>query len=639
MAEVLLAHHADLNARNSPMNGECTPLYLAAVRGNVEMMKLLIARGADVNAKSTDGSTPLSAVRGNVEMMKLLIARGADVNAKRTDGSTPLSNATGRRELDSIKTLLAAKADPDSADNKGRTPLSYAAESGSPEMVKMLLGAKADPNGGKLDAPLLCAIHKQDASSAELLLQAGANPNAKGEVDWQPSWNWHVVPLPPPVVPLQIPVMSPNRGSANPLWLAVDTKQFPIVQLLLKFKADPNDTQIGNWSLLFGALGNTNILEALLDAGAKPDAHDKTVNEGETPLEYASREGNAAAVELLLRHGADPNYSNVNGNTPLHYAAFSDAPSRNVFEPLLGHHANPNVRNNQGKTPLDYLNAKMASSDPTEKETASQLAELLRQHGALDNLPNWDRITVSRPSTKYSSAILFKGTNDWNQFTLYDLLGVQYDLLTASPRGVSRVQSAPYGYHAMANSLSFPDFTRIVIHRPSASGTNWNELKINLARPFDSGDCAGDVPLQFGDVVEIPEADHVMNEPWPGLSTNELFTLKNCLSQHLQIIVNGQTTNITLAPQITMTPNVVHRVEEGPITLVSLLKFEPFMLWPVLENSKLLLASSDLSRVTVKRHEGATGKTREWTVDCSNPNSPPNFWLRDGDVIEVPEKP
>jgi hypothetical protein len=38
------------------------------------------------------------------------------------------------------------------------------------------------------------------------------------------------------------------------------------------------------------------------------------------------------------------------------------------------------------------------------------------------------------------------------------------------------------------NSLTFPDFTRIIIHRPSARGTNWNELKINLARPLDSGD-------------------------------------------------------------------------------------------------------------------------------------------------------
>jgi hypothetical protein len=194
------------------------------------------------------------------------------------------------------------------------------------------------------------------------------------------------------------------------------------------------------------------------------------------------------------------------------------------------------------------------------------------------------------------------------------------------------------------NSLTFPDFTRIVIHRPSGGGTNWNGLKINLARALDSGNCAGDVPLQFGDVVEIPEADHVINEPWTGLSTNELFTLKNCLTRHLQITVNGQTTNITVAPQVW---ELVPGSREYPLSslrtnmpsAVGLLEFEPFMLWPVLEHSKLLLASSDLSRVTVKRRDGTTGKMHEWTVDCSNPHSPPNFWLRDGDGIEVPEKP
>jgi hypothetical protein len=72
---------------------------------------------------------------------------------------------------------------------------------------------------------------------------------------------------------------------------------------------------------------------------------------------------------------------------------------------------------------------------------------------------------------------------------------------------------------------------------------------------------------------------------------------------------------------------------------VGLFTAEPFMLWPVLENSKLLLASSDLSRMVVKRRDAATGKMHEWTVDCSIPGLPPKFWLRNGDVIEVPEKP
>ena len=269
---------------------------------------------------------------------------------------------------------------------------------------------------------------------------------------------------------------------------------------------------------------------------------------------------------------------------------------------------------------------------------------MLRQHGALDNLPDWNSIKISRPSANFSETIFRKGTNDWNQVSLFDLLGVQYKLLTTSvSANVTRHIMAPYSSYANDDSLAFPDLAHVVIHRPSADGKKWNDLKINAARALDSGDCAGDVPLQFGDVVEIPEANHVINERWPGLSTNELFTLKNCLMRHLQITVNGQMTNIIAAPQVL---ELVPGSREYPLSSLGakmppeagLLEFEPFMLWPVLENSKLLLASSDLSCIKIKRRD-VTGKVREWTVDCSDSNSRPNFWLRDGDVIEVPEKP
>ena len=64
----------------------------------------------------------------------------------------------------------------------------------------------------------------------------------------------------------------------------------------------------------------------------------------------------------------------------------------------------------------------------------------------------------------------------------------------------------------------------------------------------------------------------------------------------------------------------------------------PFWLLPVLMQSKLVLVSSDLSRVRVTRRDAATGEKREWVVDCSDSKFAPDFWLRDGDRIEVPEK-
>ncbi len=671
MVELLLSRGADVNPKE---NAGQIPLHVAVQNGFQAVVEVLLANKADVNAQNGSGVTPLflAAGRDNPRIVSLLLEHKADVNLADQSGATPLINAAHSGHPENVKLLLAAGANPNAANNDGRTALSYAAEWGSPEMVKMLLAAKADPNGGQLDAPLLCAIDENDIASAELLLQAGAKPNAAGEFDLSRQGGFRGG--------RSGVVFGGGRGgrggfgggraggpaggfggatrSVTPLWLAISENQFPMVQLLLKYKADPNDSQTDGKPLLFSALSDTNILEALLDAGAKVDARDSTTTSGGTrimnwtPLLLAVETGlPATTVEILLKHGANPNARDgYSGYTPLHWMAgwgYQRLPDRKVVELLLDYKADPNVRNNAGQTPLDELKQWSVQASPVnglpldqkQKESLAELANLLRQHGALDVLPDWDRITVSRPSANFSAPILFKGTNDWNQFTLFDLLGVQYKLLTASPGGTSRVRSAPYSDSTSDNWLSFPDFSRIIIHRPPTNGTNWTELKINLARAFDSGDCAGDVPLQFGDVVEIPEADHVINEPWRGLSTNALFTLKNCLARHLQITVNGRTTNIIVAPQIKMTPNFVYRVEQGPITLVSLLTFEPFMIWPVLDDSKLLLASSDLSRVTVKRHDTATGKTREWTVDCSNPNSPPAFWLRDGDVIDVPEKP
>ncbi len=76
---------------NSTIKDE-TPLMIACEKGNVEIVRYLISKGANVNAKDSLGGTPiiLATVKGHVEIVKILISKGADVNAVDIDGNSAL---------------------------------------------------------------------------------------------------------------------------------------------------------------------------------------------------------------------------------------------------------------------------------------------------------------------------------------------------------------------------------------------------------------------------------------------------------------------------------------------------------------------------------------------------------------------
>jgi len=115
-------------------------LIRMARAGNVDGVKEWLRRGANVNAVTEYGWTPLyeAAENGHKAVAELLIAKGANVNAARENGSTPLHAAAGEGYKDVAELLIARGANINAKDKDGRTPLLLAANAGHEDIVELL---------------------------------------------------------------------------------------------------------------------------------------------------------------------------------------------------------------------------------------------------------------------------------------------------------------------------------------------------------------------------------------------------------------------------------------------------------------------------------------------------------------------
>lgn len=119
-----------------------TPLH-SAFMGHEDVVGELLARGADVHAISSNSiaNTPLHAAlagRGNSRILEMLLAAGADPNARGEGGYTPLHIAATRGDVGVIGMLLAHGADRTRLSDDGRTPAQLADERGHPEAAALL---------------------------------------------------------------------------------------------------------------------------------------------------------------------------------------------------------------------------------------------------------------------------------------------------------------------------------------------------------------------------------------------------------------------------------------------------------------------------------------------------------------------
>ena len=348
----------------------------------------------------------------------------------------------------------------------------------------------------------------------------------------------------------------------------------------------------------------------------------------------AGRIGSSRMVTLLLEAKADPNQRGGDGLTALHKAAGYQR--KEILDLLLAAGANPNLTDPQGRTPLDYVKqgvnfensgsfGMVRSLPPTVTVGApvstpplnaiqAEMTEALRKGGAAEWVPRPGQITVTRRSTGAIVVPFTKGTNDWNRHSLFEVFAFTY-----------------FG----ANShFIFPDFSKVLVTRLDAKTGTTREFTVNLEAKAASGNCAEDVWLEWGDLIEIPEREHRLSEGWSGPSEELMRPIKQCLARKVTLKVKGQSKELPLV----VASNWIQ--EPGAIAGGGsrLIPSTTFRLHQVVQRSGLLLTSSDTSRVKVKRIDTSTGRLQEWLFDLSAAGGSEDLWLRDGDAVEVPEK-
>ncbi len=154
-------------------------LLLAARRGHVGIVKLLVGRHANVNAENHLQKTALmgAALNGHTEIVEILLREGAEVDATNWLGETAIGWATINGYPDVVAELLRYKVDRNSVDGHGWTPLMYATKKGHTDIIKLLLENGADPNiqGDKAWTPLMIAAEVGNAEAIKVLLAKDAD--------------------------------------------------------------------------------------------------------------------------------------------------------------------------------------------------------------------------------------------------------------------------------------------------------------------------------------------------------------------------------------------------------------------------------------------------------------------------------
>lgn len=332
--------------------GECgnrTPILEAASQRNAEIVRFLLSRGA--KADPADGNAPAPLVAAIVEpfstverepapgetiaVVRMLLEAGADPDRVNWMEIPPVTLAAGRADARMVRLLLAYGADPSKTDSKGKNAVDYAREHRLDYIASLLTGAKP-PKADFPTPPLVEAAKSGNPAEVRKLLAEGADPNAR------------------------------DGGGSSALFHAASLGNDEIAALLLAGGADPNLRNQANDTALIHAAGggHAGVVRLLLEKGADPRTIDFF---GNGAAGYAVHQGHAEAVALLAVRKADLEETDEEGVTLLMSA--SGKGSIEVVRALLKGGARVNAADREGRTPL------MFAAREGHEETVRLLAE------------------------------------------------------------------------------------------------------------------------------------------------------------------------------------------------------------------------------------------------------------------------
>jgi quinoprotein dehydrogenase-associated probable ABC transporter substrate-binding protein len=245
-----------------------------------ERVEHWLEEGADLTQELSN-----AVLAADVARIKFLVGKGADINARDTQGYAPIHTAARNRHPELVAALADLGADLNIADGDGMTPLIHAAMRNHVPTVKMLLarGAEIERPGGKGYPPLALSIAENKFEVAKALMEAGAAiDNPAG---------------PEGLTPLMVAASQVSPGEGG-IFLPGSTRPLDIARELIKRGANVNaQTRHGVTPLMIAAARNvTPMIGLLVQGGANTEL--KSL-EGKTALQIAEQNGSEQAAKAL----------------------------------------------------------------------------------------------------------------------------------------------------------------------------------------------------------------------------------------------------------------------------------------------------------------------------------------------------